>query len=123
LRAPATVTSEAIVSEIPDIPAATSQQVAEPGEWLYGFQSHGAHINRWFFVPSSEDARSADWVGPPVAFVQHTPPIAAENRQLKRERVTILNDLDYLKSVFEGNVAYPQNGPLASAVRRLTAHV
>jgi hypothetical protein len=40
--------------------------VVMAGEWLYGFQSRGKKHNRWFFVPSTSEARSADWVCPPV---------------------------------------------------------
>lgn len=43
--------------------------------------------------------------------------------RLRAQLAVIKADLAYLKQVYEGNVAYPQNGPLASAVRRLTDHV
>ena len=32
---------------------------------------------------------------------------------------SLTEDIEYLVSTFEGNPAYPQNGPLASAIRRL----
>jgi hypothetical protein len=69
------------------------------------------------------DARLKQQIDKPRSLIGHIT-VPLELLEECGQTLTQLDeDLKYLKDVFEGNPAYPQNGPLASAIRRLTAHL